>query len=463
MEPSLPIVDAALIKVTGVFSFSKKKISQFIDIGYQPMPLSENLPDPGSPDYESKKAEVINSTKKYYRDTYYNEFASLMFTGEAEKNPMKPFQRNQNFDVTFYLGFKKDRIIKSRCVCQELFLFNNEVGILSLTFEPETLDILCISDLTVALKSFDTPVESGNIQTIFHEFISANILAGIQLRGKNVKADDYSGSKFKIYSVINTTDPDDGSKYDRDKLVFEIGTGSRIGELGSNGYNAPSQEYFDGIMGNSIKVFNNYTGLALLDSFTVIGNGDPSGKQIFFQSKDKHFYQFNTYNRIYFAIYVLNLYIRYNIFRFNAVFNDNPVKTREEFELFVNDYNYSHISFNFLPNIFHQKIYAALNIDDEINHFEKRLGSLATKIQEDQEKRQATLLGLVSVLTGLSSFSDIIDLLEKLRSQIGWSTGLFYASLVFVLVAFAVPVLIYLFPESAKKIKRKWNNRKIKK
>jgi hypothetical protein len=386
-----------------------------------------------------------------------------MFTGEAEKNPMKPFQRNQNFDVTFYLGFNKDRIIKSRCVCQELFLFNNEVGILSLTFEPETLDILCISDLTVALKSFDTPVESGNIQSVFHEFISANILAGIQLRGKNVKADDYSGSKFKIYSVINTTDPDDGSKYDRDKLVFEIGTGSRIGELGSNGYNAPSQEYFDEIMGNSIKVFNNYTGLALLDSFTVIGNGDPSGKQIFFQSKDKHFYQFNTYNRIYFAIYVLNLYIRYNIFRFNAVFNDNPVKTREEFELFVNDYNYSHISFNFLPNIFHQKIYAALNIDDEINHFEKRLGSLATKIQEDQEKRQATLLGLVSVLTGLSSFSDIIDLLEKLRSQIGWSTGLFYASLVFLLVALAVPLLIYLFPESAKKIKRKWNNRKIKK
>jgi hypothetical protein len=308
----------------------------------------------------------------------------------------------------------------------------------------------------VALKSFDTPVESGNIQTVFHEFISANILAGVQLRGKNVKADDYSGSKFKIYSVINTIDPDDGSKYGRDKLVFEIGTGSRIGDLGSNGYNAPSEEYFDELMGNSIKVFNNYTGLALLDSFTVIGNG-------VFQSKEKHFHQFNTYNRIYFAIYILNLYIRYNIFRFNAVFNDNPVKTREEFELFINDYNYSHISFNFLPNIFHQKIHAALNIDDEINHFEKRLGSLATKIQEDQEKRQATLLGLVSVLTGLSSFSDIIDLLEKLRSQIGWSNGLFYASLVFVLVALAVPVMIYLFPESAKKIKRKWNNRKIKK
>lgn len=456
MEPNLPLIDAALIKVTGVFSYSKNRVSRFMDIGYQPMPLSGNLPDPDLPDYELKKAEEINSTKKYYRDTYYTEFASLMFTGEAEKNPMKPFQRNQNFDLTFYSGFKKDRLIKSRCVCQELFLFNNEVGIMSLTFEPEKLDILCISDLTMALKSFDTYVESGNIQMGFHEFISTNILAGIPLRGKNVKVDDYSGSKFKIYSVINIIDTDYRDKYDRDKLVFEIGTGSRIGDLGRNGYNAPSEKYYDELMGNSIQVFNNYTGLALLDSFTVIGNG-------VFQSKDKHFHQFNTYNRIYFAIYILNLYIKYNIFRFNAVFNDNPVKTREEFEIFINDYNYSHISFNFLPNIFHQKIRAALNIDDEINHFEKRLGSLATKIQEDQEKRQATLLGLVSLLTGLSSFSDIIDLLEKLRSQIGWSSGLFYASLVFVLTVLSFPVLIYLFPESVKKIKRKWNNRKIKK
>jgi len=455
MESNLPTVDAALIKVTGVFSYSKKKISKFLDIGYQPMPLSDNLPDPGSPNYESKKAEEINSTKNYYRDTYYSEFASLMFTGEAEKNPMKAFQRNQNFDVTFYLGIKKDRIIKSRCVCQELFLFNNEVGILSLTFEPETLDIGCISDLTVALKSFDTSVEYGNCRTVFHEFISANILAGVQLRGKYVKVDDYSGSKFKIYSVINTIDPDDGSKYSRDKLVFEIGTGSRIGDLGSNGYNAPSKEYFDELMGNSIKVFNNYTGLALLDSFTVIGNG-------VFQSKDKHFHQFNTYNRVYYAIYILNLYIRYNIFRFNAVFNDNPVKTREEFEIFINDYNYSYISFNFLPNIFHQKIHTALKIDDEIIHFEKRLDSLATKIQEDQEKRQATLLGLVSVMTGLSSFSDIIDLLEKFRSQINWSNGLFYTSLVLISGVLSVPLLIYLFPEFSKKIKRKWNNRKIK-
>jgi hypothetical protein len=145
------------------------------------------------------------------------------------------------------------------------------------------------------------------------------------------------------------------------------------------------------------------------------------------------------------------------------VFNDNPLKTREEFELFINDYNYSHISFNFLPNIFHQKIYAALNIDDEINHFEKRLGSLATKIQEDQEKRQATLLGLVSVLTGLSSSSDIIILIDKLRSQIGWSNRLFYTSLIFIVLTLSIPILIYLFPESAKKIKRKLNNRKIKK
>lgn len=218
--------------------------------------------------------------------------------------------------------------------------------------------------------------------------------------------------------------------------------------MGSNGFNAPSEEYFQELMQNSIKVFNNYTGLALLDSFTVIGQG-------VMKSKTENFLSFNTYNRVYFAIYIFNLYIRYNIFRFNAIFNENPVKTRDEFQQFLNEYNFSYISFNFLPNIFHQKIHAAQNIDHEIDHFEKRLGGLATSIQEDQEKRQATLLAIVSLLTGLSSVSDIFDLLEKFRIQCGLGLSLFYSLLVILAVLLAIPALAYLFPESAKKIRKK--------
>ncbi len=449
MQQDLPHIDVALIKVTGVFTFSKKNIRIFTQAGYNTIPISDNISDLNL----SQKDEIVQSAKKWYKDNYYHEFASLMFTGEAENKPMKPLLRDQSFNLTLYLGKNNERIINSICVNQELFLFNNEVGIFALTFEPESLNFNSISDLTVALKSFDSNLTYNQTEYKFHEFISKQVLAGIPLRGDNVQADAYSGSKFKIYTIISTPDLDDGKKYNRDKLVYEIGTGSRIGEMGLNGYNSPSAEYFDELMKNSIKVFNNYTGLALLDSFTVIGTK-------VFSSRQENFISFNTYNRVYFAIYILNLYIRYNIFRFNAVFNENPVKTREEFEEFINEYNFSHISFNFLPNIFHQKIHDAQNIDEEIKHFEKRLGSLATKIQENQEKRQATLLGLVSLLTGLSSFTDIIDLFETTRVGLALSSTLFYSLLGLMIVIIAIPVLAFLFPENFKKVKKKITKKK---
>jgi hypothetical protein len=445
----LPTIDAALIKLTGVFSYSKKKISLFTAAGFDSMPLTDNLPEASDPDFKKKKDAAIQSTRKFYRDYYYREFYSLMYTGEAENQPMRALIRRNSLRFSFSMG--KDATFRTRtvtCTCQELFLFGNETGIMALTLEPEVLDFHHISDVTFALRSFDTEIEFEGKKYEFWDFISTEMLAGIPLRGANVQADDYSGSKFKMYSVINTVEPDDGTCYERDRLVYEIGTGSMIGTMGSKGYNAPSEEYFAELMQNSIKVFNNYTGLALLDSFTVIG-------QNVYQTKDKNYFQYNIYNRVYFGIYVFNLFLRYNIFRFNAVFTDKPIKTRDEFQDFLNKFNYSHISFNFLPNIFYKKIHDALNIDEEIEQFEKRLDSLATSIQEEQEKRQATLLGIVSVLTGLSSASDILDLVEKLRTQLNWSPGMFYTLLITVVVILAVPLLAYLFPEYAKKVKKR--------
>jgi len=454
MKP-LPTIDAALIKVTGVFSYKKKQIPSFISAGYNNIPLTENLPPSDASDYDQRLKREKENTRNFYRDTYYREFSSLMFTGETDDKGMRGLQRKTEFTVGITLGFgDKARQVDVICTQQELFLFDNETGILSLTFKPSQHTFEYLSDLTFGLRSFDTKLIFSGNTLAFHEFISKEVLCNIPLRGANVQADDYSGSKFKIYTVINTVEPDDGKLYSRDYLVYEIGTASRIGTMEEQGYNAPSLSYYEELMQNSIKVFNNYTGLALLDSFTIIGTG-------VFQYKESNYFSYNTYNRVYFAIYIYNLFLRYNLFRFNAIFSENPVKVRDEFEGFVNHYNFSHISFNFLPNIFYKKIHDALGIDAEIEQFEKRLGKLAASIQEDQEKRQAALLGLVSLLTGLSSVNDILDILEKVRVQVNWSSGLFYSSLVILVLFLSVPVLSYLFPENAKKIKRRlFKNRK---
>jgi hypothetical protein len=444
MKP-LPTIDAALIKVTGVFSFDNKQKKALINAGYMDIPLSEKVPETHS-DYQNEQDESV----LYYRDTYYSEFSSLMFTGKSEGKSMHGLQRAKEFSMVITLGsIKNARHVEAICSRQELFLFDNGTGIFALSFKPIQHTFEYLSDLIFGLRSFDAKLMFSGHPLVFHEFISKEVLCNIPLRGANVQADDYSGSKFKIYTVINTVEPDDEKLYSRDYLVYEIGTGSRIGTVEEQDYNAPSLIYYEELMQNSIKVFNNYTGLALLDSFTIIGN-----KQVF-QYKENGFYSFNIYNRVYFAIYIYNLFLRYNLFRFNAVFSDNPVKIRSNFEAFVNNYNFSHISFNFLPNIFYKKIHHALGIGTEIEQFEKRLGKLAASIQEDQEKRQAALLGLVSLLTGLSSVNDILNILEKVRVRVNWSSCLFYSSLVILVLFLSVPVLAYLFPENTKKIKRK--------
>jgi len=355
---------------------------------------------------------------------------------------MRALQRLETFDLILQ---KQEKKIKVQCTCQELFLFANETGILSLTISPESLDFESISDIIFCLRSFDSKVLYENQESELHAFISEILLDNIvKLRGNHVQSDEYSGSKFKIYTIINTKESDDGTLYGRDELVYEIGTGSRIGEMQGNGFNAPTQAYYDEIMKNSIKVFRNYTGLALLDSFTVIG-------QDVYQKREINSYKFNTYNRVYFAIYIYNLYLRYNIFRFNSIFHLNPVKTRDDFQQFLNQYNYSHISFNFLPNIFYKKIHQALDIDDEVAQFEKRLVGLATRLQEQQEKRQATLLGIISGVTALSSAGDIWNLMEGFRGNLGWTAMAFYSVVGFLLLAVGLPALAYLFPELTRK------------
>ncbi|MFM7748578.1 MAG: hypothetical protein ACKO7X_11755, partial [Bacteroidota bacterium] len=379
--------------------YQRTAIPRFVKAGYRSIPLVDDLPPKETTDREAWLEDKIKNAKKFYKDTYYKEFASLMFTGKAERDPMRALQRLETFDLILQ---KQEKKIKVQCTCQELFLFANETGILSLTISPESLDFESISDIIFCLRSFDSKVLYDNQEPKLHAFISEILLDNIvKLRGDHVQADEYSGSKFKIYTIINTKESDDGNCYGRDELVYEIGTGSRIGEMQSNGINAPTQAYYDEIMKNSIKVFRNYTGLALMDSFTVIG-------QDVYQEREVNSYKFNTYNRVYFSIYIYNLYLRYNIFRFNSIFHLDPVKTRDDFQQFLNQYNYSHISFNFLPNIFYKKIHQALDIDNEVAQFEKRLVGLATRLQEQQQKRQAKLLGLISVVTPLSNAGDIM-------------------------------------------------------
>jgi hypothetical protein len=131
------------------------------------------------------------------------------------------------------------------------------------------------------------------------------------------------------------------------------------------------------------------------------------------------------------------------------------VKYRDKFQDYLNHYNFKHIAFNFLPNLIFDKIRVALGIEDEIETFEKRLGNLAASIQEQQEKRQAFLLTIISVISAFDAAESILESVGKAQVALGWPAALFYPMLVVLIIAVAVFLVKYLFPLLAEKIEHK--------
>jgi hypothetical protein len=437
-----PKIEGAIIKVIGIFDYDKK-FQQNLEssFGYTVVPV-----------IDFKNAQ-------FYRDKYYKEFNELMLTRTA-KNATKTYEKSLSSKILFkkFETIEKSGVIEKRekeIVAEishlELKLFENNIGIFAMTVMADSLNFQEISDLTYCLRFFSTQVEGENIP--LHMWISKHVLGGKSLRTSEVNkvdSDDYSGSKFKIYSAFSV-DETNIENYDRNELLFELGTASKLGSVSAKNYDTPSDEYYDEIMNNKVSAFNSSTALALLDSYTVIGH------DLFYSNGEIHRNNFSSYNNIYFSIYLFNLYIKYNVFRFNSKFKEDAVKYKSRFEDFINDYNYSHISFDFLPNLIYSKMRAALGIENEIKQFEKRLNSLAANIQEEQEKRQALLLGFISVISSISAIEPILETAEQVRDFTGLESNLFYALLSIVFIAIAISILSYLFPHIAKKVWKKLN------
>ena len=455
-------IDEHIIKIVGVFSYDiKKDIVRFRASGFESMKIVELPSDQVLANFKMTKSDVVDGTRKSYKNTYYKEFRGLMLTGEGddnqpvgvEKKAIKPFSRKKKFQELLKKRDNQGNFIELPFVTneQELFLFPDGIGIFSISVELVENTIGRASDLTNQLRSFNTKIFTSKGELEFHKWITEHVLSGISFVGDKIEADEYSGSKFKVYSIFDISEKPES--YNRDDLLYELGTSSRIGTIQNNDFNSPSSEYYDLMMNdNKLSAFKNYEGLALLDSFTVIGTNN-------LKSLDSNYISYNTWNRTYFSIYIFNLYVRYNLFRFNAQFIVDPVKYKNKFENFLNHYNFKHISFNFLPNMIFAKMRVSLGVEDEIEQFEKRLKNLAQSIQEQQEKKQAFLLTLISVISAFDAVGPILDGINNVQHISGFSPIGFYGLLTIVLLIALNFLIQYLFPLNYGKHKRKLKKR----
>lgn len=395
-----------------------------------------------------------NRKEQALRDYFYPNFRNLMFLDDTNAGNFR-FIRNSSMKVAFNCTDSNTKSLKKSYEISvdssEIFIFDNNFGLFSLSIKVDTsaiptndpVNLNDVSSITNIVRNFHSIIEQG---IEWHEWISENILCGKLLRGENVIADDYSGSKFKLYTIVDLNH--DLSL--RNHILFDLGTNSPLGSSFGDHFMSPNKDYFNSILQKRIACFQNWEALPLFDSFTCVGVGQLQNT-----------WQYESWDLVYFRIYLFRLYFKFSLFRYNSeVYSnaDNIVLLRDQFENFLNRYNFSHISFNFLANEIFKKSGEALELDTELVSFREMINNLSKSIQERKQARTNMLLQAVTVLTSISSVGPILIFLQQVQFYFKWSDLFFYCSLSVILFSIILAIFIYLKPDKFKKIVRKTNS-----
>lgn len=435
-------VNDSIIRIVGVFESKKhlKLANELLKFGYS-------------------KEQLTDDSKKFYKDYWYPEFRDLLFFKENETSStilVKDFNQSLNFIKS------QDKInntiftIPAEIGKVELILFPNNLHFFSIELIPSKNNLEQIADLIFCAREFNKEILVENTKFTWVNWIETNCLNGIKITSDDlndvIHTDGFSGSKFKLFTLVDFVEIDElKDSQVRDELLYDLGCVTKINTAGGDLSFTPSNSYFNHLLNDRISVFNNYTILPLFDTFTVVGYN-------LLNNDDKRFKR-KTWTETYFRIYLYNLFIKYNLYRYNLDMNEDSLKVRDAFESFLNTYQVSHISYNFLPNLIFHKHRKSLQIEDELKKFQERINRISQAIQEDQQKRSNLLLGIVGAMTSISSISPVLNVLESTRIKLNLNSALFYSLSILIAVSIAVPVLMYLFPEKKKQVLRKWKKR----
>jgi len=437
-------INKAIIKIIGMIEYPADYEKKLKDDGYR---LEEDI---------LSEINRLNSSN-YYKNSYYPEVRKMLFVDDKGYSSVKTYQKNKKYDLNFYKrdgdgNVLFDKPYSVKLTESEVFLFpeKERIGMFSLQLElGKNCTLEDVSDINDLARPFKTDMNSNiDIRESFEwiDWIEKNILIGQKIHGDDVKMDDYSGSKFKIFTVIDTQE--EQTHKERCYTLYDIGCGVPIGSAsGEDPRFTPSKSYYDKLMKGNISVFNNWDALALFDSYTVVGT-DLLAK----------IYSEQSYTTTYFRVYMFNLFFKFNLYRFNANLHEGTLSVRDEFEGFLNTYNINQIAFDFLPNLIYHTQRKALDTDVELKKFNKRISRISEGIQEQQQKRTNALLTFVSIVASAGSVIPIYNNLEEIKAYLGWSTNIFYTILSVLVLVTGFFLFKYIFSETYKTLRRKIKN-----
>ena len=92
------------------------------------------------------------------------------------------------------------------------------------------------------------------------------------------------------------------------------------------------------------------------------------------------------------------------------------MKKRDKFIEIKNNYDFSHISYNFLPNLIYKKMRFSMDIDEEVNNMEDKIEKLNSFIKEKEDEKTNLILTIISGIALVSSLIGISEWLQSILS-----------------------------------------------
>jgi hypothetical protein len=413
-------IENYILKITGVFKYDKKFYNKAIESGYSELIFTEEL-------------------VKFSKDYFYPEFRKQFFSNEPTNHKILKREKTENsivelFEYKYKSTTDISKELQLKIKDSRLDLFEDGFGLftLNLKIQSEKVDLSKFSDASYLARKFETNITHPSYEN-WQQYIDNEILLGVITKGKSVIVDEYSGSKYKLFMVLDIPELDE--KEMMKPLLFDIGTLSRIGSAIGNSYYSMDKGYIKKLIkDNSISVYNNYEGLVLLDTFTVVGNK-------ILDNKDKE----GTYSSVYFGVYLYCLFLKYNLFKYSFEIADLDEDRRSNLQDFMSKYYFNYISYNFLPTEIFNKIKIALDIEKELQLLNEKIVAVGQRIQEEQQDRTNKILGIVTVLSSLSSAQPVYDYLIVGQKILGWNVAFYWTVTISIVLLLIAGIAFYVF------------------
>lgn len=198
------------------------------------------------------------------------------------------------------------------------------------------------------------------------------------------------GNKMKLFQVIQLE-----TSAVADDTLYELATSSRIGSVNGDTWLTPSEQYYQKIIDNNIvSAFNSWKGLALMDSFTVLGTHNGIRPE--------------AWTNLYFPlIYLRAVFEKTFCFSRNNAYREDRAKSNlaSEIALMEKYYFYDNISYNFLPNMLYQAMAKGLGIKEEREELSKQ-------VKEKEDTNNSLIMAAISVFAIFSVAFDFYSLMK---------------------------------------------------